>query len=310
MKYEYMKEYETNGEKPDLPDDVFVRVYCKSSQRWSNFGSDTVESWEWEDVLKFRIVDERYKPKPNDWHKRGELPPVGTECEYTKRESAQESWFKCEVIAFDGGQPVIKTEKGHYHRRSASDYLFRPIQSDRDKLVEKAKEICKSWDDSCGKSIPELLVDAGWRPIKQQGEDEFVQHCLSLMKLNEYSGSEQNAFCTISREAYRAGCRFIEQGGVTMQPITATNANLYINLGDGFKEFGASAETASAAFKAFSIQGRLTSARWKTFIHRKTKSKQQTEDEFVDYGYGAFNHPESARKAYRAGCRFVEQGEV
>ncbi|MFW7344323.1 hypothetical protein V0R37_22635, partial [Pollutimonas sp. H1-120] len=81
-----------------------------------------VENWNWAGSQKFRIVDERHEPKPEadfkadrmyllcpdgeyrdavsmieeslnqsntsqtNWHERGELPPVGAECEYYSTE--------------------------------------------------------------------------------------------------------------------------------------------------------------------------------------------------------------------------------
>lgn len=61
MKYEYMKEYECNGLRPNLSDDVLVqgeyagiKIDCASQVR--------VDCAYWEGISKFRIVDERYKP--------------------------------------------------------------------------------------------------------------------------------------------------------------------------------------------------------------------------------------------------------
>ena len=198
MKYEYGKEYETNGEKPDLPDDVLVSWINDAHQT----GKAKIGRIVWDNGLhkikEFRIVDERYKPKPNDWHKRGELPPVGevVEC------NDADGWQKRKILAVDSSVQLVvelfgdkKVECNHPNEV----WTFRPIRSERDKLVEKAKEICKSWDDSCGKSIPELLVDAGWRPIKKQSESEFVQQCVDICEHG-------------STLLYRAGCRFVERG--------------------------------------------------------------------------------------------------
>lgn len=55
-RYEYGVEYQTNGRKPELPDDVLV---CIEGQSYESRGS--VDGWDWPRVESFRIVDERYK---------------------------------------------------------------------------------------------------------------------------------------------------------------------------------------------------------------------------------------------------------
>lgn len=69
VKYEYGVEYPTNGKKPDLPDGVLVELLYRDGDkdettrlgilRWNHNGNDG-------DILSFRIVDERYKPKEQD----------------------------------------------------------------------------------------------------------------------------------------------------------------------------------------------------------------------------------------------------
>ena len=65
MEYEYGVEYETNGEKPNLPDDVLVNVMFNG--KWKDWGNycNSVGVWVWSESDKFRIVDERYKPAPD-----------------------------------------------------------------------------------------------------------------------------------------------------------------------------------------------------------------------------------------------------
>lgn len=36
-------------------------------------------------------------------------------------------WFWCRVIAFDDGEPVIRTRKGNYHRRPRDLYTFAKV---------------------------------------------------------------------------------------------------------------------------------------------------------------------------------------
>jgi len=67
MKYEYMKEYSCNGEEPNLPNGTLIELYCRLDDEWYPSKvkvRGSIPSWrEWD---KFRIVDERYKPKSED----------------------------------------------------------------------------------------------------------------------------------------------------------------------------------------------------------------------------------------------------
>ena len=59
-KYEYGVEYECDGVKPELPDDVMVEVCANMKGRMFPYtvGGNTA----WEHTARFRIVDERFKP--------------------------------------------------------------------------------------------------------------------------------------------------------------------------------------------------------------------------------------------------------
>ena len=59
MSYEYMKEYHCKIHKPQLPDDVEVDIL--EDNVW--MGERKFKDVYWKRVYKFRIVDERYKPK-------------------------------------------------------------------------------------------------------------------------------------------------------------------------------------------------------------------------------------------------------
>ena len=66
-------EYPTNGEKPDLPDDVKVKV-CIDKNDWSYAGSAC--SFNWDNTKHFRITDERYKPIEQTFKKAKEAAEV------------------------------------------------------------------------------------------------------------------------------------------------------------------------------------------------------------------------------------------
>jgi len=41
-------------------------------------------------------------------------------------------WFQCTIIAFDYGEPVIRTSGGHYHLRPIEKYYFNRHPPEQD----------------------------------------------------------------------------------------------------------------------------------------------------------------------------------
>lgn len=203
LKYEYGVAYETNGEKPDLPDDVLVHVMAGGE--WNDYGDkcNAVENWSWDMSQKFRIVDERYKPKPDEpnWHDRGELPPAGTECEYIIGE--RRGYNECTFVGLNSrGSIVIEDYNGEYKSYHSHQIRFRPLHTERDVLVKKAINVAGDANAECDMTFAGALIDAGWRPVKQQTEDEFITEAVKHDNNWEYGASL----------LYRAGCRFVEVG--------------------------------------------------------------------------------------------------
>lgn len=141
--YKYGVEYPTNGKKPDLPGDVVVDVKCV---KWSGFGEwpNRAGAWNWHDVEKFKITDERYKPKATskpevgNWHERGELPPVGWKGQYGA------FWHPCEVVAHHNGFAVVWDAHDLEYFRTNKSHIFRPIQTERDKVIANAEHAIES----------------------------------------------------------------------------------------------------------------------------------------------------------------------
>ena len=205
VKYEYGVEYETNGEPPMLDEDVLIEAFFDGE--WQGEVKFSELDWSFgkrfcSEVTKFRIVDERYKPKPEEpnWHERGENPPAGTECEVSNC-GQDYAWCK---IKYMGSSLCVVDHKSHseqhYHLSSVK---FRPIQSSRDKLIDKCTAILAKGVGDCepDKYLAEQIVNAGWRPVKQQTEDEFVEEI-----------THWNIDYDEAKNLYRSGCRFMEVG--------------------------------------------------------------------------------------------------
>lgn len=102
-----------------------------------------------------------------DWFERGELPPVGVECEVFGKGASPE---KCKIIAYHKDQVAVQWEsfgggildvlylRGDY-------WKFRPIRTERDKAIEAMRALCPypgSWETTY-KLFAEALYDAGYR---------------------------------------------------------------------------------------------------------------------------------------------------
>ena len=151
----------------------------------------------------------------NDWHERGELPPVGETVEArTQKEGAWCAWKNVEICGYHGDFVWFQCGSTYFHGL-VHEMEFRPIRSERDKLIEDGKSLFDetqatkdSWEGIY--HAIEALIDAGWRPIKQQSEDEFITHCSKINVVDGLNVADilQNALF----ELHRAGCRFIERG--------------------------------------------------------------------------------------------------
>jgi hypothetical protein len=105
------------------------------------------------------------KQQDNGWFERGELPPVGTVCEYTLGTGAP--WYQCEIKYVISGDGVVMkripcgSEQycGLLHEHPVS---FRPIRTEREKAIEEmAKAVglhVSVFEVEAGK-----LYDAGYR---------------------------------------------------------------------------------------------------------------------------------------------------
>jgi len=178
--YKWGVEYQTNGKKPDLPDDVLVEF---KSERLIGWNKTSVGYVDWVFTTEFRIVDERHKPKDqpmfinftvdrrmkdgivissdNSWHARGERPPVGVECEVLNSALDNAEWERC-VVKFIGDLVCVYTSESCNERCAHLDFIkFRPIKTEREKFVEAALEIA---DRSTNYTATfKQMYDAGFR---------------------------------------------------------------------------------------------------------------------------------------------------
>ena len=102
----------------------------------------------------------------NSWHERGELPPVGCECEILHKLWKDSDWAHIVVIALTRESLICKHKLGageeHYY---LNDIAFRPLRTEREKAIDSLIEIiCAggelSKDGSAAREIAERIHDA------------------------------------------------------------------------------------------------------------------------------------------------------
>ena len=98
----------------------------------------------------------------NSWHERGELPPVGTECEFNHPEFKR--FVGCLVVGHHRHEAVCAPSGGNYFGGGASQFRpliqLRPLRTEREKAIDAACEaIGGVGDDEL--LVIEKLYDAG-----------------------------------------------------------------------------------------------------------------------------------------------------
>ena len=116
---------------------------------------------DWRTTLEGR-PEPNSKPRTNDWHTRGELPPVGEECEVLHNGE----WHKTYIIGHDRNGAAVYDcdsfdEEAPYDGNSHAS-CFRPIRTERDELIE----IIESVGNQSNGFLADTIIDQGWRPTK------------------------------------------------------------------------------------------------------------------------------------------------
>ena len=93
----------------------------------------------------------------NGWFERGELPPVGCECEILGAFGHYQEWFPCKIIAEHSGSVFAANERSWMNVRKG-ERQFRPLRTERDVLIE----IIKKTDDTDDK-IADAILAAGFK---------------------------------------------------------------------------------------------------------------------------------------------------
>ena len=148
----------------NLYKDVIRYRYLRDEDNW---GQDDDDAWaqlgelhagQFDDFVDARMmaIEDEFVKRVNDlqsaptedWHVKGEFPPVGTVCEYTaigqdgKVAIIPGHWYRGTIIAYHDGYVWTSDNviRDNVIRRLSSTQ-FRPLKTERERWVEKAYDI-------------------------------------------------------------------------------------------------------------------------------------------------------------------------
>lgn len=124
---------------------------------WRDTLEKRQEQNELEPFVSVEDSQEKEMKRDNGWFERGELPPVGCECEILGAFGHYQEWFECKIIAEHNGSVFAANERSWMNVRKG-ERQFRPLRTERDVLIE----IIKKTDDTDDR-IADAILAAGFK---------------------------------------------------------------------------------------------------------------------------------------------------
>ena len=139
--------------------------------RWPSVCSSGITKKEWQqerEKMQKQAAQPVQPAQDNSWHERGELPPVGCECEY----KPVNDWVKCKVLFAGDSLYVLGVQEFEICVR-VLDVDFRPIRAEREKAIDEiaasigANFRFEGYDlhARITRSLSEVIYDAGYRKV-------------------------------------------------------------------------------------------------------------------------------------------------
>lgn len=148
-------------------------------------GAHYITKGEWQqerDKMQKQAEQQSRPSQDNSWHERGELPPVGCECEWVDEsgvEVAAGSLYPrigdvvsvCAHKQTPGGDviAIFTWEPGDNGLRVAASRMpedFRPLRTEREKAIDEMVGVIKGAAFQDPEFIASILYDAGYRRVK------------------------------------------------------------------------------------------------------------------------------------------------
>jgi len=126
----------------------------------------TREEWQQERDKMQKKAERVAQPAPGrSWHERGELPPVGCECEILGAFGHYQEWFPCKIIAEHSGSVFAANERSWINVKHG-ERQFRPLRTEREKAIDAVIDIICAGGyftrrDGAAREIAERIYDAG-----------------------------------------------------------------------------------------------------------------------------------------------------
>ena len=140
----------------DAPDWAVAKA--QDNDGWWYWLSATGEAiGDWKQTLRLRPEEKKVESK-DDWHEKGEFPPVGTVCEVVY----DGTWEQTKIIGWDDDKIVFTTpfdDITSYDGIVANPNIFRPLQTERERWVEMARKATFEADEK--QNYYEAIYDAG-----------------------------------------------------------------------------------------------------------------------------------------------------
>lgn len=163
--------YKNTGVAPKIPKTTLITAKTRAGNDLDPRG---MEFWQWSifnsrgDIIEFTIVDPSFPVVPGfelPWFEKGEYPPIGTLCEFSW--APKVNWYECVILP---DNYIASKKSGNdwsvKHKSEFSDLFFRPIKSEKDKVIQAAASEFhkKCMDDYSGQPFIDgltALYDAG-----------------------------------------------------------------------------------------------------------------------------------------------------
>lgn len=143
--------------EPEWPDEERIDIIGPNGNDGLHYATKAPEFKHGAGV--FNLVDD-------DWHARGELPPVSTQCEWKGLNGGY--WVQCEVIdKYQDKEMVVfntgEYRNGRYEILKLDSVEFRPLRTEREKFVEAAIRVGELRARDGAVEVYGRLFDAGFR---------------------------------------------------------------------------------------------------------------------------------------------------
>lgn len=112
--------------------------------RWPSVCTSGITKKEWQQERDKMQKKAQQAAPGNSWYERGELPPIGCECEVFVND--ENKWMHFEVIAIRDGNVLGWCREGSCGFQSSKKSEFRPLITEREKAIDEMVSVILDYD--------------------------------------------------------------------------------------------------------------------------------------------------------------------